>query len=253
MSRRHLVIPDTHAKPGEHNDRALWIAELIKDTKPDVVVHLGDSADMPSLSSYDRGTKGFHGRRYKDDIDAHLDFQDKLWSPVKKTKKRLPYRVFMHGNHEHRIHRAIESSSELDGTIGYHDLCLGEWYDEDHPYNGGTPAITNIDGVGYTHYAVSGVMGRPISGEHAAYTLITKHHVSVTVGHLHTLDTCVRHTLFGKPIRGLVAGCCIGYDTGWAGEAEKMWWNGVVLKNNVEDGCYDPQFISLEALRKEYG
>jgi hypothetical protein len=45
----------------------------------------------------------------------------------------------------------------------------------------------------------------------------------------------------------------IDYDTGWAGECEKMWVNGVVVKRNVREGVYDPQFISLEALRKEYG
>jgi hypothetical protein len=143
----HLVIPDSHAKPGEGNKRALWVAELIKEVKPDVVIHLGDSADMPSLSSYDRGTKGFHGRRYKDDIDAHLDFQDKLWSPVKKAKKRLPLRIFMHGNHEERINRAVQSSSELDGTIGYEDLNLSEWYDEEYEYNGTTPAVAVVDGI----------------------------------------------------------------------------------------------------------
>ena len=32
-----------------------------------------------------------------------------------------------------------------------------------------------------------------------------------------------------------------------------MWWRGVILKHSVEDGNYDPQWISLNALRKEYG
>lgn len=253
MSKIHLVIPDTHAKPKEHNKRASWLAELIKEVKPDVVVHLGDSADMPSLSSYDKGTKGFEGRRYRDDIDAHLEFQDRLWSPVKKAKKRLPYRVFMHGNHEERINRAVQASSELDGTIGYKDLNLKEWYDRDYEYHGSTPAIAVVDGIAYAHYMVTGVSGRPIGGEHGAYQLVTKNHQSCTVGHSHVLDYSVRHTVEGRPIQGLVAGCYLDYSTGWAGECEKMWHKGVIIKRNVEDGVYDPQFVSLEVLRKEYG
>jgi len=32
-----------------------------------------------------------------------------------------------------------------------------------------------------------------------------------------------------------------------------MWWRGLVYLRNVEDGIYDPEFISIESLRKEYG
>ena len=106
MSKTHLIIPDSHAHPGHDNERAIWLGKLIKDIKPDVVINLGDAADMPSLSGYEKGLKSFHGRRYIDDINSHLDFQDKLWHTIKKTKKKLPYRVFLHGNHEYRIHRA---------------------------------------------------------------------------------------------------------------------------------------------------
>jgi hypothetical protein len=39
------------------------------DYRPDVVVNIGDFADMPSLSTHDKvGSKYFEGKRYKDDI-----------------------------------------------------------------------------------------------------------------------------------------------------------------------------------------
>lgn len=252
-NKTHIVIPDSHAHPQHHNDRAIWLGKLIQDVKPDVVVHIGDSADMPSLSGYDKGTKSFQGRRYADDINSHLDFQDKLWSTVKKAKKRLPYKLFFHGNHEQRIERAIQQSPELDGTIGYQDLKIKDYYDDEFPYNGNTPSVYEVDGITYGHYAVTGVSGRPISGEHLAHSLLVKHHQSVTVGHNHTLDFTVRHTLLGTPIMGLCCGCFIDYESDWAGEMQKMWWRGVVVKRNVSDGVYDPQFISIDALRKEYG
>lgn len=253
MSRTHLIIPDPHAHPEHHNKRAEYLGHLINDIKPDVVINIGDNADMPSLSSYDKGTKGFIGRSYKKDIDAHLDFNDRLWSIVKKQKKRLPERHFLIGNHEQRIERVINSSPELEGTVSYDDLQLDHYYDNTVHYEGNTPGVLTLDGIHYAHFMVSGVMGRPIGGEHPAYSLLTKQFTSCTVGHVHTADFCVRTAANGKKVMSSVVGCYQDYDSDWAGEVNKLWWRGIVVKRNVEDGVYDPQFISLESLRKEYG
>src|SRR5690606_28393748 len=114
-------IPDQHAHYQHDNRRADWLSKLTIDLSPDIVVNLGDAADMPSLSSYDKGTRSFQGRSYRQDIDAHLDFQSRWWDPVKARKKRLPYRVVLEGNHEHRIERALDLSPELVETIGFKD------------------------------------------------------------------------------------------------------------------------------------
>ncbi len=248
-----LIIPDSHAIPGHHNDRATWLGKLIADEKPDEVIHMGDSADMPSLCTYDRGKRAFFGRSYKADIDSHLDFQDKVWHEVKKRKKKLPKRVFLEGNHENRIEKALDASPELTGTISFDDLCLEDYYDEVVRYNGGTPGVYNSNGVYYAHYFVSGVMGRPISGEHQAYTLLTKKFASCTQAHTHLFDHSLRTTEGGDRINGLVVGCYQDYDSKWAGEVNKLWWRGVVIKNNVDDGVYDLRTISIDSLRKEYG
>ena len=73
MSKVHLIFSDAHAHPDHDNKRAEWLGKLIMDLRPDVLVNLGDLADMPSLSSHDKGTKGFHGRSYKRDVDAALE------------------------------------------------------------------------------------------------------------------------------------------------------------------------------------
>ena len=67
---KHLIIPDTQVKRGVDLSYLEWIGKYIVDKKPDVIVQIGDFADMPSLSSYDVGKKSFEGRRYKDDIEA---------------------------------------------------------------------------------------------------------------------------------------------------------------------------------------
>lgn len=252
MGRSHLIIPDTHAQPGYSNERADWLGQLIIDVKPDVVVHMGDNWDMPSLSSYDRGKKSFQGRNYRKDIEAGIEFHDRMWQPVRARKKRLPLRVFLEGNHEERISRAIDASPELEGAISFDDLQLKEYYDEVVRYQGQTPGIITIDGVNYAHYFISGVMGRAIGGEHPAYSLLTKEYESCTQGHTHVFDYCERTKASGEKIAGLVCGVYQDYHAVWAGEANKLWWRGVVLKEDVEDGFYDLRTISLARLRKEY-
>jgi hypothetical protein len=249
----HLVIPDPHAIPGTSNRRAEWIGKLIRDTKPDTVVCLGDLYDLPSLCSYDKGTKSFQGRTYRADIEAGLDFQDRLWSTVRAAKKRMPFRITLIGNHEHRITRAINIQPELEGTISYEDLELDTFYDCVVPYAGSTPGMVIRDGICYAHYLVSGVSGRPISGEHLAYSLLAKQHASCVVGHNHTLDYCVRTCVDGRRIQALCAGVYQEHFADFAGEAQKLWWKGVCLLENVDNGIFDLRTISLEALRKEYG
>ena len=60
---RHLVIPDTQIKPDCPIDHMYWAGRYACAMKPDVIIHLGDHWDMPSLSSYDVGKKSFEGRR----------------------------------------------------------------------------------------------------------------------------------------------------------------------------------------------
>jgi hypothetical protein len=250
--KTHLVIPDTHAHWKHNNDRADWLAGLIGDVRPDVVVHIGDSADLPSLSSYDKGKRGFHGRTYRADIDAHLDFQHRIWEPIRRAKKRLPRRVFLIGNHEQRIEKALDLSPELEGTISLRDLDLTEWYNDIVPYDGNTPGRIEIDGVWYAHYFSSGVMGRAIGGEHPATSLLAKRFSSSTCGHLHLADWSIR-TTNDRKIMGMFVGCYQDYRSDWAGDANELWWSGVVIKRGVHNGQYDPEFISIQRLKEEYG
>lgn len=252
MSSVHVVIPDAHAKPGKNNNRALWIGALIHDIKPDVVVDLGDTGDFDSLSSYDKGKRSFVGRSYSADVIAHNDFQDKLWHKARRSKKKLPRRVRLIGNHEQRIDRALDQSPELAGTIGYSDLDIERYYDDVVYYDGQTPGTITIDGVTYAHYFVSGVMGRSVSGEHPAHALVTKQLVSCTQGHTHTFDYTIRTQHNGSKVHGLVAGCCVDFKSNWAGETQKLWTPGVVIKRNVHKGMYDIEWVSLERLKKEY-
>ena len=252
MSSKVIIIPDPHAHPDFNNERADWIGELIADEKPNKVICLGDLADMPSLCSYDKNTREFSGRSYAKDIESAVEFQDRMWHRVRKRKKRKPASAILIGNHEQRIDRALDMSPELEGTISYSDLQYHRYFDDVVYYEGMTPGVYEDRGVHYSHYFVSGAMGRAISGEHSAYTLLTKKFTSCTVGHDHRLDYCIRTRGDGKKIMGLVAGVGQDYHAGWAGTVNDLWWSGVVIKDNLENGCYDLRAVSMDRLRKEY-
>ena len=117
-----LVIPDCQVKPGVDLTYLSHIGEYIVEKKPDVVVCIGDFADMPSLSSYDVGKKSFEGRRYSDDIEVTKYGMGLLLAPLyslsnnqRKNKKAQynPRLLMTLGNHENRIERVVEAEPKL--------------------------------------------------------------------------------------------------------------------------------------------
>ena len=251
----HLIIPDSHAHPDHNNDRFDWLSQLIIDLQPDVIVDIGDSACMPSLSSYDKGKRGFEGRRYQKDLAASYEAQDRLMTPLRRRKKKMPRRVKLIGNHEYRIQRAIDlDAAVLEGTISIDDLKYKDFGWEVVPYEGSSPGIITIDGISYAHYFTTGVMGRPQGGEHPAYNLLNKQFGSCTQGHTHTLDFAVRtRASDNKKIMGAVCGCYIDYFCDWAGNANHQWSRGVLFKQNIEDGQYDFEWIGIGSIKDAYG
>ena len=99
----------------------------------------------------------------------------------------------------------------------------------------------------------------PVSWEKQLAELIlrmrffNKGHGSATAGDLHLLSYEVQTGIGGRRIQGLVAGCYQDHDADWAGEANRLWWRGVVIKRNVSDGNYDPEFVSIDRIKKVYG
>jgi hypothetical protein len=202
---------------------------------------------MSSLCSYDKGTKGFEGRRYKRDIAAGVEAQDRMFLPINRAKKKKPRFIRCLGNHENRIQKAVDRDPVLEGTIGLGDLQSAEYGWEEYPFL--TPV--EVDGVNYAHYFVAGVSGRPVSGEHAAYSLLTKKFQSSTMGHTHIFDHCVR-AQGNHHIHGLICGVFQDYDSDYAGPANNIWNRGVCIKRGVEDGQYDLEWCSLNRLKEEY-
>jgi len=252
----HMVIPDAHAYPGDDFERFEMAGEFALKMRPDVIVAMGDWADMPSLCMYDYGKKVYEGRRYYKDCDASRTALDHFERPIREynrgrgknhKKGYRPRKVMLIGNHEHRIIKAIEGDSKLDGTISLDDLGYREYGWDVQPFL----IPINIDGVYYNHYFVSGVMGNPISGENPSRSIVKKQMASCTAAHSHIMDAGNAAAPNGKMVYGLVGGCFFEHSMAFAEAVEHMYWRGVHLCHNVSDGEYDLDSWSMSRLRKE--
>ena len=251
---KHLIIPDTQVKPGVDLSYLEWIGQYIVEKQPDVLIQIGDFADMPSLSSYDVGKKSFEGRRYKDDIKAAVKGMNILLAPLRdynekcrkdKKKQYRPRMVLTLGNHENRIDRATEGDPKLYGTLSIDDLRYAEagW----EVFDFLDPVI--IDGVVYSHYLVSGVMGRPIG---SASAMISKTHQSCVVGHQQGRQVAYGRRADGSAITCIIAGSCYLHNEEYMGNQGNNHWRGLVVLHEVKDGQFDEMFVSLDYLRKKY-
>ena len=251
---KHLLIPDVQAKEGVSLEHLMWAGKFIVDKKPDVIICIGDFADMPSLSSYDKGKRSFEGRRYKKDIAAAKLAMDTLLGPLReynahmkhlKQKQYKPRLVLTLGNHEERIERASNLQPELEGVIGYQDLPYGDW--EVHDYL--KPVV--IDGVLYVHYLANPMTGRPYGG--TALNQLGKVQHSFCVGHKQTLEHATYFTPLGRQTTGVVAGAFYQHDEEYKGYQGNAHWRGIVMLHDVHEGNFDPMFVSMRYLRRRYG
>jgi hypothetical protein len=252
MAKVHAVIPDVQAKSGNDFKFLERVGHYLADKKPDVIVQIGDFADMPSLSSYDRGKKSFEGRSYTQDIQAATEAMNTFLKPIEdemlrlkrnKEKQWKPRLILTLGNHEERINRAIEEDRKLDGLISVADLPYYVW--EVHPFL----EIVTIDGINYSHYFTSGVMNRPCT---SARQMLVKKHMSCVQGHVQTMDIATDYRADGSTITGLFAGCCYEHDEDYLTKQGNNYFRGVHMLYEVDKGSFYHHAISLKYLEKKY-
>ncbi len=257
MIKRLLLIGDPHSSPDTDNRRFDWLGNMILETDPDMVVCIGDFADLNSLSSYDKGKKTAELRRYRHDLNATHEALEKINSPlenynrqkknIRKAQRPLPRKVMILGNHEVRIERAVNLAPELDGTLNIADLRYEQYGWQVVPFK----RPIEIEGVYFAHYFPSGVKGEPISGFNIGANVIQKNLVSSVCGHSHLFDLAIRNRPDGTKVIGLC--------TGWYGEqptfldaTENLWWSGLIMLHNVEAGQFDVEQIGIERVRQLY-
>lgn len=242
---RVMMIPDVQAKPGVPVDHLAWAGMYAARKQPEVIVCIGDFADMPSLSSYDKGKRSFEGRRYKNDIGATHCAMETLMAPIALANDYNPLLIMVPGNHEARIPRATNDSPELEGLISLDDLeyenfgwTVAEYLD---------PVLVN--GVAFSHFFSSGQMGRPIT---TARSLLNKMHTGCVAGHQQGRDIAYSRTADGREITGIIAGSFYQHDEEYLNPLTNKHWRGIFMLHEVNNGTFDEMPVSMNYLRRKF-
>lgn len=248
LGRIHMVIPDLQVRPHVPIDHLRWIANYAIEKRPDVIIQIGDWADMNSLSLYDKGKRCYEGRRYVKDVEAandSLDVFEKTLEDYNRTSETPynPRKILTRGNHEERIDRATNLDAALDGKLTFQDLDFERRGWECHRFL----EVVEVDGVQYSHYFISGSMGRPVS---SAAALLKARGGSATMGHVQRMD--VSYHPQTQQI-GLFCGTCYLHDEEYLGPQGNCAPRQIIMKHEVQDGRYDLMAVSLNFLRKRYG
>lgn len=250
----HAFVPDLQIKPGVDLNYLTHIGKYLAEKKPDRIILIGDVADMTSLSSFDIGTKAFEGRSYKADVESVHEGMELLMAPIYAEQKKLiiggrkrwkPELILTLGNHEHRIDRAINLDRKLDGLISTSDLGYGN-----HGWNV-FPFLEVVvrDGIAYSHYFTSGVMGRPVG---SATAQLNKKHMSCVAGHQQGRQIAYGRRADGKEMTSIIAGSCYPHEESYLGIQGNQHWRGMYMFHNVVDGSFDEMAVPLDYLKERY-
>ena len=241
-----LVIADTQAKSEESLEYLLWVGKYIADKKPDIILHIGDHFDLPSLSSYDKGTSKIEGKRLYKDIEAGVEGFKLLNLELEKHKDYHPRKVFCLGNHEERLDRYVNEHPELQGTLGTDKLPFAKYGWEVHPFL----KPVEIEGIFFVHYLANPMSGKPYGG--SAMNILKTVGRSFVVGHKQCLDIAIRPTIDGKQQLGIVNGACYDHFESYKGFTGNNHFRGLTVLHECSDGFAVPMFVSLDYMKEKY-
>ena len=246
------MLPDTQIQIGRTTNHLAWLGHYCVYKKPDVIVCIGDFADMASLGEFDVGKRCFEGRRYADDINAARMAMQRFMGPfltfndsARRDHKPLytPEFHFTLGNHEHRINRAVEKDAKFFGTISVNDLGYAELGWTVHPFL--HPCV--IDGVAYCHFFPSGPKSLAIG---KASKLLTEFHQSCVAGHKPGRDIAYGIRGDGRQMTAIISGSFYPHDEHYVIGPQRHW-RGFYMLHEVEDGSFDEMAVSLNYLARK--
>ena len=241
-----LVIADTQCKSEEDLEYMLWIGHYIAEKQPDVIIHIGDHYDFPSLSSYDKGKSSAEGKRLVKDIEAGNKGFEYLNMAMQKHKSYNPRKIFCLGNHEHPLDRYIDDNPELIGTLGTDFLPFDKYGWEVHPFL----KPVEVNGIFFVHYLANPFSGKPYGGN--AMNILKTVGRSFVVGHKQCLDVAIRPTIDGKQQIGIVNGACYDHNESYKGYQGNNHFRGLTVLHEAQDGFAVPMFVSLEYMKEKY-
>lgn len=250
--KRALFIPDVQAGPNRPNRHMTWAGKYVADKQFDIIVQVGDWADMPSMSSYDKGKASFEGRRLTKDWDAFRASVDAFMKPW-AGKRYQPRLVYTEGNHEFRLKRAMDNQPELVGSLPDPCAYLAERGWETHEYL----KVARVEGVLVSHLFPRTLTGRVTSGSlkfgsPSANHMIRSNMASCLAGHKPGFDYSTVPGPGGKSLHGLIAGSFYLHSEAYLGPGGDLQWKGVVTLNALHNGHFDICPVGMRHLKERY-
>jgi len=249
-----LPIGDIHLEQGQSLERIHQLGRFIVAKKPRKVIQMGDWSTWASLSPWDKGKIHIEGKRYSKDVDMLNDSLGILDVYFKLAEKEASYkidRVILEGNHEYWITRLLEANPYLVGKVSLDDVAFKYYGWKVIPFM--QPYTTS--GFTFKHYFTTGLMGRPISGEAPAVTMLRKNHMSCVAGHSHEFHAHEGVNGAGQKMLNMVVGCYIDpkyMDKIHFTHETPRWWSGLVMLYEAEKGYASYAKYDYDYLRRNY-
>lgn len=254
-----LVIPDTQVEPGIPLSHFSWLGRYIADKGPDLVVHLGDHWDMPSLSVYESPVrKAARGVLKKSDIVSGNNAFELLEEELSKAKFQPRRKVLLEGNHdgfadEGRLGRYLLDHPEDEGLI-HRDMFADSWLGWDR-----IPFLETFEfeDIVFCHLFPFNAQGRISAqglrmGATSAKVQTQALMASTVAGHRPGLDQYIHYTP-QRTYRGIIAGSFYQHSPAFLGPSR--YWRGVLMLHDVRrsnPNHFDVMEVSLEFLRRKY-
>lgn len=228
---RIACIPDTHSP--YHDKRALELAiKVIKSFRPDVLVHMGDIADMYAISSYDKDPRKSQG------FLSELREVNKVFDQIDGL---APRKIFLCGNHEARLEKYLfKKAPELHDYVTIpqaFDLKRRGW--EYYPYQ----VPVKIGKLYFVH-------DLGFSGKYSLAQTMDAFPGNIIMAHTHRLEMRVRGNLKREKL--------IGANFGWLGDSNAIdylpsvkikqdWARGFGLIELEKDGTPHVEPVEIRA------
>jgi hypothetical protein len=245
---RLVCIGDAHDSPAiEDKSRFAWIGAYINETKPDVVVQIGDFATMDSLNSH-IGNHTYSGRAKPTFINDMVSFS----SAIEAMQLNGVERHCTLGNHERRLWLAEE---EAPHSFGMMQLELQKVFEKHSwtysPYG----QITYYGGVGFVHAALN-KLGKTYGGKTAENQIANDSLHDLVIGHSHVERRHRAAKIGGNNSVTIVnVGCALPdqHIEEYAHHSLTGWSYGIADMVIQHGRVQDYHFVSMAHLGERYG
>lgn len=249
------VCPDTQVKEGVPTDHITAFGNYCYHRRPDIIVHLGDHWDMPSLSAWDSSAKKVAEKSFymdaggpsvsRGDIGSgNQAMKDLIKAIHGKSRTYRPKIIRLIGNHEHRITRAIEERPEYRGALSLKHLYSD--HQEVVPYL----KVKAIAGVAFSHFFPLNAKGKVTqskNGPASAQAMLRNVGMSCIAGHQQGLDQAMHESPAGRK-RAIIAGSFYQHRESYLTEMGNDHWQGCLYLHEVHRGDFDLMELSMRYL-----